>query len=258
MAKTPKQPDDPQSTALKLSYDFFGDVLKRLKDPFIVVLWGVEVLLFSILVLMIVFQVLSRDQNFVLVLVIIATVIGTYLVTVWRLRDTAEPHAPPAVTQPIGGPPAPLQPALAPTLLADQARQCLTLLVELSDANRRNIQRGRGGGSWARMQNDTYNHVCQACRERRLGGVAPDAYIDALCAEPDFKAVCDKKWVLGETLDVYRRQVETARPTPGGHDDLERLIRRSITQPDCSPGELDAALSAAIERAKAVLTDAGA
>ena len=71
----PKKPADKSGEAAFISttFDFFSNVLKAIAaDTFLSVLWGVEVLLFAILALMILFGNISPDQRFNLALVIIA------------------------------------------------------------------------------------------------------------------------------------------------------------------------------------------
>ncbi len=132
-----------------------------------------------------------------------------------------------------------------------QARKCLGLLTEIQAANARIIQRGQSGGAqWARMLKDTYNCVCQRCHQRRLGTEPPDAYLDVICAEPDIDIVCKNKWELGEALDDYRNLLSAAL---SNHRDLELLIRRSITQPDWSPEELQRVVRDAIVAAGHIL-----
>jgi hypothetical protein len=199
---------------------------------------------------MLIFRALTGDQVFTLALVVIGTVVGTFLITVWRTRGQPAPGAVAAV--PKAAPQA-QDPAVSKAMI-DQGRQCLALMVEIHDANKKVIQRGRGGApAWSRMQTQTYNPVCQACQQRRFGAT-PDPYLDVLCGEPDLMTVCNKKWDLGQALDDYRNLMRTVSPPPLKHEALELLVRRSVTEPDCSPSELDLALSAAIERARAVLS----
>jgi hypothetical protein len=241
----------PETTFITSTFDFFSTVLKSIAhDDVLRVLWGVEVLLFSILLAVLIFRVLTGDQVFTLALVVIGTVVGTFLITVWRTR--AQPAAPSIAATTRAAPQA--QDPAALQALIDQGRQCLGLMVEIHDANKKVIQRGRGGvPAWSRMQTQTYNPVCQACQQRRLGAT-PDPYLDVLCGEPDLMTVCNKKWELGQALDDYRNAMRTVSPPPLKHEALELLVRRSVTDPDCAPNELDVALSAAIERARAVLS----
>ncbi|MCC6718648.1 MAG: hypothetical protein IT555_12255 [Acetobacteraceae bacterium] len=137
---------------------------------------------------------------------------------------------------------------------------CLDLMREIAGANARILQRaglgaglgaGVGAGVWARMGGEGYNSVCRACHERRNGGGQPDAFFDAVCAEPDIGTVCKRKWELGETLDAYRAAIVAVSPAPADHDALERLVRRSVTAPDRTPQELADALARAIALAEA-------
>jgi hypothetical protein len=180
---------------------------------------------------------ISADQRFVLALFIIFLMAALLVLIAWKAQGQGSLAASPASAELLG-----------------QARKCLGLLVEIQDANARIIRLGRGGTpQWARILSDTYGRVCQTCYRRRLGTEPPDAYFDVICAEPDVDTVCKRKWDLGETLDDYRSRVNAASPKPREHDDLELLIRRSVTQPDWSPPELDAALRQAIVAAKRVL-----
>lgn len=244
---TKKAGDSFASTFTTGAFNFFSAVLKSIAtDDFLRVLWGVEVLLFVILALMIFFGDLTGDQRFDLALVIIASVVLMFALTIYRTRWQ------------LGPPPTPAQetassPAIAHSALVGQAQKCLTLLTEINDANARIIARGHSGsGPWAKILTDTYNRVCETCHRRRLGTESADSYFDTICAEPDVETVCVKKWELGETLDDYRRRLNGISPLPVEHDDLELLIRRSVTQSDCTPLELDAALRQAIESAKRI------
>jgi hypothetical protein len=237
------------STFIASALGFFSDVLKAIpKDTFLIVLWGVEVLLFVILALMIFFGNITGDQRFNLALVIIASVVLTFLVSIWKAA-AQWPHPAPRPESPVTSNQSPSHAALIA-----QAEKCLMLLGEINGANDRIIARGRSGTEpWARMLTDTYNHVCEVRYRRRLGTEPADPYFDAIRAEPDVGTVCDKKWELGETLEDYRRQLTRLSPTPVSHDELELLIRRSVTQPNCTPAELAAALGPAIGRAKRIV-----
>lgn len=237
------------STFLGSAFSFFSDVLKAIaKDTFLSALWGVEVLLFVILVLMIFFGSLTGDQPFNLALVIIASVVLTFLISIWRVGAQWS-HAAPPPQSPVTS-----TRSITHVALVAQAQKCLTLLGEIKGANERIIARGRSGTEpWARMLTDTYNHVCAVRYERRLGTEPADPYFDAIRAEPDVGTVCDRKWELGEALEDYRRQLERLSPAPVPHEELELLIRRSVIQPNCTPAELAAALGPAIERAKRVV-----
>jgi hypothetical protein len=228
-----------QSDFLKTASDFVTGVQKSLQsdDPVFKVLWGVEVLLLITLVFMVSFGGITADQRFYLALFIIFLMALVLVLIAWRAQGQRTLAASPASADLLG-----------------QARKCLALLVEIQDANARIIRLGRGGTPpWVRILTDTYGRVCQTCYRRRLGTEPPDAYFDVICAEPDVDTVCKRKWELGETLDVYRSRINGASAKPLDHDDLELLIRRSVTQPDWSPPELDAALRQAIVAAKRVL-----
>jgi hypothetical protein len=245
---TKKAADSFESSFIAAAFKFFTSVLDPIKDDEVLrVSWGVEVLLFVILAFMIFFGGLTGDQRFDLALVIIVSVVSMFGFTAYRTRRQS------------GQPPTPAQEtanltALAHSALAGQAQKCLSLLTQINDANARIIARGgSGSGPWAKILTDTYNRVCETCYQRRLGTGSSDPYFDTICAEPDVNTVCVKKWELGETLDDYRRRLASVSPLPVAHDELELLIRRSVTQPDCTPRELDAALRQAIESAKRVL-----
>jgi hypothetical protein len=228
------------SEFVKAVFGFFSSVLKSITtDDLLRVLWGVEVLLFVILAFMIWFGDITADQRFNLALIVIASVVSLFAFSAWRSQGHRS--TPPAV------------PDSPPDVVA-QAQKCLKLLIEIHDANARIIRRGQSGsGPWAMALTDTYGRVCETCHRRRLGTEPPDAYFDAICAEPDVDAVCKRKWELGETLDVYRARLSRVSSLPADHDDLELLIRRSVTQPDRSPLELQTAVDQAIERAKRML-----
>jgi pimeloyl-ACP methyl ester carboxylesterase len=134
-----------------------------------------------------------------------------------------------------------------------QVKKCFELLKEIKAANARIIDRGHTGGTWARILTNTYNHVCHTCYLWRQRKVPPDPYFDTICAEPDIKTVCDKKWELGEALDDYRNLVERTSPWPLAHHDLELKIRRSVTQPDWQPQDLQKVVGEAIEAAEGIL-----
>jgi pimeloyl-ACP methyl ester carboxylesterase len=137
--------------------------------------------------------------------------------------------------------------------LTDHVQKCLMLLTQINDANAHIIARGRSGSDpWTKMLTDTYNHVCDTCYGRRLGTEPADPYFDAICREPDVTTVCEKKWKLGEALDDYRTRLNSVSPVPSEHDELELLIRRSVTQPNCTPRELETAVSQAMESAKRI------
>jgi hypothetical protein len=228
-----------QSDFLKTVFDFVTGVQKSLQsdNPVFKVLWAVEVLFLITLVFMASFGGISADQRFVLALFIIFLMAALLVLIAWKAQDQGSLPASPTSAELLG-----------------PARKCLGLLVEIQDANARIIRLGRGGTPpWVRILTDTYGRVCQTCYRRRLGTEPPDAYFDVICAEPDVDTVCKRKWELGETLDDYRSRVNAASPKPREHDDLELLIRRSVTQPDWSPPELDAALRQAIVAAKRVL-----
>lgn len=256
--------DDPTGNAaassgsgfMKTVFGFFSEVLKSIAtDDFLRVLWGVEVLLFIILVFMIWFGDISAEQRFLLALIIVASVVVTFVVSAWRLhRHGASRHAAPAGSLGNGRQVLPQSPTGGAPEVVEQARRCLALLTEIEAANGRVIQRGlAGSGPWAKIQRDTYNEVCRTCHERRLGGQPPDNYLDVICAEPDVIAVCKRKWELGEALDVYRSRLERASPALVDHDNLELLVRQSVTQPNCSPAELQDAVKRAIERAESLV-----
>lgn len=236
---------------LTTAFDFFTVVLKSIaKDDVLRVLWGVEVLLFAILVFMIWFGEMTGEQRFNLALVIVASVVVTFTLSAWR---SYRHRGSGAVASNEGA--RSVSPARAghPEIV-EQARKCLGLLKEIRAANARVVHRGRAGsGPWSTIQRDTYNNVCRTCYRRRLGGEPPDSYFDTICAEPDVATVCDKKWQLGEAVEDYRRRLDRASAPPLDHDDLELLIRRSVTLPDCTPSELQTALDNAIARAERVL-----
>lgn len=229
-----------ESIFIKAVFDFFSSVLKSIAtDDLLRVLWGVEVLLFLILAFMSWFGDITGDQRFYLALIVIASVVSLFAFSAWRSRG--QWNAPP------------LAPTDRPDLI-EQAQKCLKLLTQIHDANARIIHRAQSGsGPWAMTLTDTYGRICETCHRRRLGTEPPDPYFDAICAEADVDTVCVKKWELGETLDVYRSRLNRVASPPLNHDDLELLIRRSVTQPNRSPLELQTVVGQAIEHAKRVL-----
>jgi hypothetical protein len=238
--------NDPSASFMKAAFGFFSTVLKSIKtDDFLRVVWGVEVLLFLILVFMILFGDVTPNQRFILALIIVLSVVVTFGVSTLRAgvgRSRTE------LTPAVNSVPA------ANGELTRPARRCLDLLIEIQAANARIVGRGESGGDpWIAMMRDTYNHVCQVRHERRLGGAPPDPYFDVVCNDPDVGTVCDRKWELGEALEEYRTQLAQLSAPPGNHTALELLVRRSVTQPDLSPKELGAAADQAIIQAKQIL-----
>jgi len=146
-------------------------------------------------------------------------------------------------------------PPLDQSRLLALAKKCHDQLVAIEAANTRIIERGRArpDGLWGRMLNETYNPICRSCYERRRGNRPADAFLDVICPDTDLKAVCDRKWELGETLETYRKRLAEFVPPPAEHDELELLIRRSVTQEDRSPTELDGAVKQSIAAAKRVI-----
>jgi len=251
-SKKARQPAKPSpSDFMGSAFSFFSSVLNSVSgDNILRVLWGVEVLLFAILALMILFGDVTVDQRFSLALVIAASVVVTFLISAWRMQGVrGEPQREPAATGAASG-----TVADGDAEVIETGRKCLDLMTQIRDANARIVRRAQFGTSpWGRLMKDTYNDVCSACYQRRLGDAPPDTYLDALAAEPDFDQVCKAKWLLGETLEDYRSAIQRASPLPKDHDALEKLMRRSITQPNLTPGELDTALAAAVEQARRVL-----
>jgi hypothetical protein len=240
------------SVFTKTVFGFFSSVLKSIaKDDLLRVLWGVEVLLFVILAFMIWFGDITRDQRFGLAIIITASVVGMFVFSAWR-SSQGRWSSPPG--DQAGRPSTSARASASHPELVEQARTCLQLLTEIHDANARIIRRGgSGAGPWADILRDTYNHVCDTCHRRRFGTEPPDAYFDTICAEPDVSTVCTKKWELGEALDDYRNRLNRVPSPPLDHDGLERLIRRSVTQPSWSPRELDTAIGEPIKVAKRIV-----
>lgn len=130
---------------------------------------------------------------------------------------------------------------------------CLSLMREIAGASGRIVQRAAGGApAWVRMRTESCNAVCRACHERRQGGGAADAFLDAVCAEPDIDILCKRKWELGEALEGYRAAIDAVAPRPADHDALERLVRQTVTGTDRTPQELADALARAIGEAERV------
>ncbi len=233
---------------VKEMFKFFLDVLHAIGgSPFLRALWAVVVLLFLILVFVTFFGQLSPDQLFYLALVVTAAVVVTFLVSVFMTKGSLFTPSP-------GADDTAAAPAKTEGALADQARKCLALLTEIDLANTRLINRAQSGAApWARLMGETYNNVCRTCHERGRAGGAKDEYFDALCAEPDIKTVCSRKWLLGEALQDYRQSLDANPASPAQHRDLELLIRRSVVQADCTPSELAAGLAGALAGTKRVL-----
>ena len=228
---------------LKTVFGFFTEVLKGIAgDSLLRVAWGVIVLLLVVLMFMVLFGGVGPEQGFQLALVVVAAVVATFVFSAWRThprRPDGEPARPP--------------PPFTPEV-ERQARRCLELLLGIRAANDRVLHRVQAGqGHWARLGRDTYNGVCHQCHLRRLGDAPPNPYLEEVCADPDLARVCDDKWVLGEAVDDYRRCIERAGVAAPAHNDLELLIRRSVTQPECTPGELKDAVNRAIQRAEQLL-----
>ncbi len=244
-SKKARQPAKPSpSDFIGGAFGFFSSVLNSFSgDNTLRLLWGVEVLLFAILALMILFGGVTVNQRFSLALAIAASVVVTFLISAWRMHGAwSEPQRGSAGVR------------CDDAEVVETARKCLDLMTQISDANARILRRAQSTtGPWGRLMKDTYNDVCNACYQRRLGNAPPDAYLDALTAEPDIDQVCKAKWLLGETLEDYRSAIQRASPLPKDHDALEKLMRRSITQPNLTPGELDAGLAVAIARSRRVL-----
>jgi hypothetical protein len=146
-------------------------------------------------------------------------------------------------------------PPLDQSRLLALAQKCHDQIVAIEAANTRIIERGRAhlDGPWGRMLNETYDPICRSCHEHRRDNGPADAFLDVICPDTDLKAVCDRKWELGETLETYRKRLNEFVPPPAEHDELELLIRRSVTQVDRSPIELDRAVKHAIAAARPVI-----
>ena len=90
--KNGKKDEAPSSTGfVETVFKFFSSVKT---DTVLSVLWGVEVLLFAILSLMILFGNLTADQRFYFALVIVGSVVATFLISAWRMQ-AAPPQAKP-------------------------------------------------------------------------------------------------------------------------------------------------------------------
>lgn len=227
-------------------FGFFSGVHKSIGTDVLRVLWGIAVLLFVILAFMTWFGKITGDQAFTLAIIIIVSIIIISAVFLFAL--TWSPSAPERTKS------SSTSDAAHPEL-AEQVRKCLNLLTEIQRANARIIARGNSeAGHWATILRDNYNNVCHICYHRRSGPrPPPDPYFDTICAAPDVDTVCARKWELGEALDDYRDRLDRVSPVPLEHHDLELLIRRSVTQPNRTPSELDAAVAQTIKAAKRVL-----
>jgi hypothetical protein len=243
MAKAPQHSAGFVGTAT----GFFTKALETLAaHPPLAFAWAVCVLLFFVFLALISSQAPSPALPWFGGFIVVAILALAVFTLRLRSADPAPDSAPSASSSPTAETPVPPQ-------LAQLAKRSLALLDKIDRSNRQLIEQARAGPEpWPRLMGDAYNHICRDCQQRRLGGAAPDAYLDTLCADANVKAICDNKWLLGEAMEDYRRQLDQLRPPPDDHDQLERLIRRSVTQPDCTPTELETAVRVAITEARRV------
>jgi hypothetical protein len=222
---------------LRDAFDFFRRVLDTLqKHPVLSLAWGVEVLLFVILVFMVLSGAIRGERAFQLVLFVVVAVVATLAITLSRTPTEEAPIA------------------ALPRLLQAQARKCLDLLTQIDESNQRVLLRGASGAdAWVRALTEDYNVVCRRCAELRHERSSSDPHLGVVCADPDLRTVCDKKWLLGEALEDYRKRVAEAPPTTAlDHEALEALIRRSVVQPALTARALESAVRGAISEAKRV------
>lgn len=218
---------------LKLAFGFFGEVLQVLRDDRLLAFaWGVVVVLVVVLLALLTSgKTASEDYLYLFAGFIVVSIVGVFAFTVLRVHPPGAAAAGPA---PLAG-------------ATKAGRRALDLLDEIDAANRRILARGRSGAEpWASLLRQTYNPVCQRCAEQRL--IRETA--DALCGDSDLRTVCDKKWLLGEALETWRGQLQGLDAAAAEQVALELQIRRSVVQPDCTPGELDAAIRLALARAR--------
>ena len=116
----------------------------------------------------------------------------------------------------------------------------------------RESSRGQQAGDpcWTRVAAERYNQVCRDCASRRDESAPPDTYLDAIRGDPDLRAVCDNRWMLGEAVDALRSRLDRLDTIAAQHDDFERCIRQSVTGPDRSPAELAGGVDEAIANAR--------
>jgi hypothetical protein len=117
-----------------------------------------------------------------------------------------------------------------------QAQRCRALLEAIAGPNAGILARAQAGDAvWSRVAAERYNGVCAARAGAPSGS---DAWLDAIRADPDLKAVCDNRWLLGEAVDVLRERLGRMDTIAAPYDDLERCIRQAVIGPDRSPAEL--------------------
>ncbi len=131
----------------------------------------------------------------------------------------------------------------------EQAGRCRSLLEAIAGPNARILARAQAmDPAWSRVAAERYNRVCAA---RSDGGAQLGDWLDAVRDDPDLKAVCDNRWVLGEAVDTLRARLDRLASIAAPYDDLERCIRQAVTGPDRSPAELAGGVDQALVLAKA-------
>ncbi|WP_036255688.1 hypothetical protein [Methylocapsa acidiphila] len=139
--------------------------------------------------------------------------------------------------------------------VVEQARRCEDLLKDMQAPNARILARAMGGDEvWRRVARERYNTACRARAARLDNPGPPDVYLDAISVDADLKAVCDKRWLLGEAIDVLRLRLDRFDALAAPYDDFERCVRQAITGPDRSPAELDGAIAEALGLAQRAAT----
>ncbi|MBV8682327.1 MAG: hypothetical protein JO111_05605 [Caulobacteraceae bacterium] len=129
-----------------------------------------------------------------------------------------------------------------------QAQKCRALLEAIAGPNARILKRAQAGEAvWSRVAAERYDRVCAA---RAAAPTRADAWLDAIRADPDLKAVCDNRWLLGEAVDVLRERLSQVVPIAAPYDDLERSIRQAVTGPDRNPAELADGVAEALRLAR--------
>jgi hypothetical protein len=129
-----------------------------------------------------------------------------------------------------------------------QAQRCRALLESIAGPNASVLARARAGDAvWSRVAAERYNGVCAARADPQS---EPDAWLDAIRADPVLKAVCDNRWLLGQAVDVLRERLGRMDTIAAPYDDLERSIRQAVTGPDRSPAELAGGIDQALALAR--------
>ncbi len=112
---------------------------------------------------------------------------------------------------------------VAQAAVQEQAGRCRALLEAIGAPNARILARVQAlDPAWSRVAAERYNRVCAA-----LGDDAAPLgdWLDAIRDDPDLKAVCDNRWMLGEAIDTLRGRLDRLATIAPPWDDFERCIR---------------------------------